>query len=234
MLTTPAELHPLTQGRWFQRLPIEFAQALLNLGRLCTLQTGEALFLRDGVPCGLYGLVSGAMRFSGHGGGSESAREAVLIMLTPPEWFGEIGLFDDAPRTHDAHAAETTTLWHIPQASLLDWLYDHPPHWRELGLLMAEKLRLALVSMEAQMLLPPTQRLAQRLLVLAHGTQASSAAGEFRRHISVTQEELARMLGVSRQTTNQILQALKDQGLIALQRGALEILDIDALRALSS
>jgi CRP/FNR family cyclic AMP-dependent transcriptional regulator len=49
----------------------------------------------------------------------------------------------------------------------------------------------------------------------------------------VTQEDLPRMLGVSRQTTNQILQDLKDQGLIALQRGELEILDIDSLRALS-
>jgi CRP-like cAMP-binding protein len=227
-------LSPLTQGRWFQRLPLAFAQALLSLGRLRTLQTNEALFLRDGAPCGLYGLVSGAMRFSGHGGSSESAREAVLTVLTPPEWFGEIGLFDEAPRTHDAHATETTTLWHIPQAALRDWLHEHPPHWRELGLLMADKLRLALVSMEAQMLLPPSQRLAQRLLVLAHGTQPIATQGGFRRHISVTQDDLARMLGISRQTTNQILQAMKDQGLIALQRGELEILDINALRALSS
>lgn len=235
MLPPPAsaDLNPLTQGRWFQRLPIEFAQALLSLGRLRTLQAGEALFLREGAPCGLYGLVSGAMRFSGHGGGSESAREAVLTVLTPPEWFGEIGLFDDAPRTHNAHAAETTTLWHIPQAALRDWLHEHPTHWRELGLLMANKLRLALVSMEAQMLLPPSQRLAQRLLVLAQGTQPIATQGGFRRHISVTQDDLARMLGISRQTTNQILQAMKDQGLIALQRGELEILDIDALRALS-
>ncbi|WP_291013209.1 helix-turn-helix domain-containing protein [Hydrogenophaga sp.] len=89
---------------------------------------------------------------------------------------------------------------------------------------MADKLRLALVSMKAQMLLSPTQR-----LLLAQGTQA----GEFRRHIGVTQDKLAGMLGVSRQTTNQILQALKDQGLIALQRGELEALDIDALHALS-
>ena len=98
----------------------------------------------------------------------------------------------------------------------------------------ADKLRLALASMEALLLLPAPQRLAQRLLVLAHGTRSSRAEGTFRRHISVTQDELARMLGVSRQTINQILQDFKDQGLIALQRGELELLDIDALRALSA
>jgi CRP/FNR family cyclic AMP-dependent transcriptional regulator len=160
------DLTALTQGRWFQRLPPDFAQALLDLGRLRQLQAGEALFLRDSTPCGLYGLVSGALRFYGHGGGSEAAREAVLTVLTPPEWFGEISLFDDAPRTHNAHAAEASTVLHIPQAALRDWLHAHPAHWRDLGLLMADKLRLAFVSMEAQMLLPAPQRLAQRLLVL--------------------------------------------------------------------
>lgn len=233
MAPTRAELLPLTEGRWFQRLPADFAQALLALGRLRTLQPGEALFLRDSAPCGLYGLVAGAMRFSGHSGDSGAAREAVLTVLTPPEWFGEIALFDDAPRTHDAHAAETSTLLHVPQAALQDWLHAHPRHWRELGWLMADKLRLALVSMEAQQLLPAPQRLAQRLLVVAHGTRSSRPEGTYQRHINVTQDELARMLGVSRQTINQILQALKDQGVIALQRGELEILDIDALRAQS-
>jgi CRP-like cAMP-binding protein len=233
MASTRAELLPLTEGRWFQRLPGEFAQALLALGRLRTLQPGEALFLRDSAPCGLYGLAAGAMRFSGHGGNGDAAREAVLTVLTPPEWFGEIGVFDDSPRTHDAHATEPTTLLHLPQAALQDWLHAHPQHWRELGWLMADKLRLALVSMEAQQLLPAPQRLAQRLLVLAHGTRSSRAEDSYQRHLSVTQDELARMLGVSRQTINQILQTLKDQGVIALQRGELEILDIDALRAQS-
>jgi CRP-like cAMP-binding protein len=234
MSIPPAELQPLTDGCWFQRLPTDFAQALLALGRLRHLQPGEVLFLRGGAPCGLYGLVAGAMRFSGHSGDSEAAREAVLTVLTAPEWFGEIALFDGEPRTHDAHAAEATTLLHVPQAALQDWLHAHPDHWRDLGWLMADKLRLALASLEALLLLPAPQRLAQRLLVLAHGTRSSRAEGTFRRHISVTQDELARMLGVSRQTINQILQDFKDQGLIALQRGELELLDIDALRALSA
>lgn len=233
MPTTPADLSPLTQGRWFRHLPVDLAQALLDLGRLRTLEAGEVLFLRHAPPCGLYGLVSGSMRFSGHSGGRNAAREAVLTVLTAPEWFGEIGLFDEAPRTHDAHAAEASTLLQVPQAALHDWLRDHPGHWRDMGLLMADKLRLALVSMEAQTLLPPAQRLVQRLLVLAHATRSDIPGSEVRRRISVTQDDLARMLGISRQTTNQILQDLKERGLITLQRGELEIVDLSALRSLS-
>jgi CRP/FNR family transcriptional regulator, cyclic AMP receptor protein len=226
-----SDLAGLTAGRWFQRLPADFAQALLEMGHLRHLQTGEVLFLRDGAPCGLYGLVSGSVRFSGHGHHADSAREAVLVVLSPPEWFGEIALFDDAPRTHDAHAAEASTLLHVPHGALLGWLQKHPAHWRELGLLMADKLRLAFVSMEAQMLLPASQRLAQRLVLMAQGHGLAATPGGHRSSIAVTQEELALMLGISRQTTNQILQSFKDQGLIAVHRGELELLDFGALRA---
>jgi CRP/FNR family transcriptional regulator, cyclic AMP receptor protein len=50
--------------------------------------------------------------------------------------------------------------------------------------------------------------------------------------LAMTQEELAMMVGVSRQTTNQILNALQAQGALRIQRGGLELLDIDVLRAL--
>ena len=50
--------------------------------------------------------------------------------------------------------------------------------------------------------------------------------------LAITQEELALMIGVSRQTTNQILNALKERRILRIQRGELEILDLPALRAL--
>jgi CRP/FNR family transcriptional regulator, cyclic AMP receptor protein len=226
----PVDLSPLTQSRWFQPLPAEFAQALLALGHVRTLAAGQALFLRESPPCGLYGIVSGSVRFSGHGGQADASREALLAVLTPGDWFGEIGLFDAAPRTHDAHAGEDSTLLHVGQADLLEWLQDHPAHWRDLGLLMADKLRAAFVNMEAHMLLAPPQRLAQRLLLLAQGHAVGEALPVWRPTLNITQDELARMLGLSRQTVNQILQNFKESGLIGQQRGELQILDAAALR----
>ena len=138
----------LQSGRWFAQLPQEFAQALLAMAKVRTLQTGDALFLRDGPPCGLYTLVSGAIRISGHSGQRHDTREALLVMLTPPQWFGEISVFDGSPRTHHAHAAEPCTLLQVPHDELLAWLQAHPAHWRDLAVLMADKLRIAFVSME--------------------------------------------------------------------------------------
>ena len=222
----------LNSGRWFAQLPAEFAQALLRMAKLRTLQMGDALFLRDSAPCGLYALVSGAIRVSGQSGQSNDAREALLVLLTPPQWFGEISVFDGSARTHHAHAAAPCTLLQVPHEELLAWLQAHPQHWRDLAVLMADKLRMAFVNMEQQTLLNAPLRLARRLVDMAQGYGQRTDDGSTRRVLAVTQEELALMIGVSRQTTNQILNGLKDRHILRIQRGALEILDLQALRAL--
>jgi CRP-like cAMP-binding protein len=233
-MSTPASYLPvLNAGRWYAQLPAEFAQALLRLAKVRSLQTGEALFLRDSPPCGLYALVAGAIRISGQSGRGDDAREALLVVLTPPQWFGEIAVFDGSARTHHAHAAEPSTLLQVPQAELLAWLHKHPQHWRDLAVLMAEKLRLAFMSMEEQTVLSAPLRLARRLVGMAEGYGIQTGRGGTRRVLAVTQQELALMIGVSRQTTNQILKELEAQGILRVQRGGMEILDLTKLRALS-
>jgi CRP/FNR family cyclic AMP-dependent transcriptional regulator len=221
----------MRRNKWFAQLPSEFAQALLGMARVRQLDTGQALFLRNDPPCGLYALVRGALRISGQSAIAEDAREAVLIVLTPASWFGEIGVFDRAPRAHHAHAIEPCTLLQIPQAELLQWLDAHPAYWRDLALLMADKLRLALINIEEQTLLSTRQRLVRRLLLMAQGYgQGSGGVPGWHRSLQVTQDELARMIGTSRQTTNEILNDLKAQGLVSVQRGRINIPDLAALQ----
>ncbi|WP_296510209.1 Crp/Fnr family transcriptional regulator [Rhodoferax sp.] len=220
----------LRTGRWFGGLPPAFADGLLHMARLRHLQAGESLFLRDAPPCGLYGLLRGGIRISGQTGGSHTTREAVLVLLSPPQWFGEISVFDGSARTHDAHAAEASTLLQVPHDDLLAWLERHPTHWRDLAVLMADKLRLAFVSMEEQTVLPAPQRLARRLLTMAQGYGQAADTDRTHRVLSVTQEQLALMIGISRQTTNQILRDFKTRGVLRLQRGSIELLDVAALR----
>jgi CRP/FNR family transcriptional regulator, cyclic AMP receptor protein len=222
----------LQSGRWFAQLPPEFSNALLALAKLRTLQPGEALFLRDGAPCGLYVLVNGCLRISGQSGNRDAAREALLVLLTPPQWFGEISVFDGSARTHHAHAVDACTLLQVPHVDLLVWLQTHPRYWRDLATLMADKLRMAFVNMEEQAVLPAPQRLARRLLGMAQGYGQRHADGRTQRVLAMTQEELALMVGVSRQTTNQILKQLEAQGALRVQRGGLELLNTGILRAL--
>jgi CRP-like cAMP-binding protein len=221
----------LRTGRWFGQLAPALTDGLLGMARLRQLQAGESLFLRDDPPCGLYALLRGSVRISGQSGSGHAAREAVLVLLSPPQWFGEISVFDGSARTHDAYAVEPTTLLQIPHEDLLAWLAQHPHHWRDLAVLMADKLRLAFVSMEEQTVLPAPQRLARRLLIMARGYGQSHDTERSLRVLAVTQEQLAMMIGISRQTTNQILRDFKERGVLQVQRGAIELLDLDALQA---
>ena len=217
----------LMSGQWFSHLPAAFQDSLLAAARVRRLSAGQRLFKRGDPPCGLYAVLEGSVRI---GAVSEQGKEALLSLVEPPHWFGEICLFDGQPRTHDAFGAGQCVLLHIPQAALLKLLDEQPLYWRQLALLMSHKLRLTFINLEQLSLMPAPARLAHRLLMIAGGY------GEIdppRRVLQLPQEQLASMLSLSRQTTNQMLKELQAQGIIGLGYGEIEILDAERLRALT-
>lgn len=216
----------LRAGSWFQALPAQLQEALLRLGQLRRVGGGQRLFARGDAPDGLYCVLEGAIRISSV---SDAGKEALLTLVEAPHWFGEIALFDGRPRTHDAVAEGPTELLHVEQKALLALLDSHPAWWRDLALLLTQKIRIAFLVLEENALLPAAGRLARRLVSMAEGY------GEWkdrsRRTIAVPQEQLALMLALSRQTVNQILKQFEAQGVLRLGRGGIQILDIDKLRA---
>ncbi|AZE64425.1 cAMP-binding domain of CRP or a regulatory subunit of cAMP-dependent protein kinases [Pseudomonas synxantha] len=214
----------LARGHWFKHLPPDLQRSLLGAARVRSLTAGQFLFKRGDPPCGLYAVLEGAVRISAV---SAQGKEAVLSLVETPHWFGEICLFDNLPRTHDALATGACTLLQVPQAAMLDILEQQPMFWRDMALLMSHKLRLSLINIEQISLMPASVRLAHRLLMIAQGY------GEIeppRRVLQLPQEDLAAMLGLSRQTINSLLKALEQQGIIGLSYGAIEILDLNRLR----
>ncbi|MEK1906797.1 MAG: Crp/Fnr family transcriptional regulator, partial [Pseudomonas sp.] len=180
-------------------------------------------FRRGDPPCGLYAVLDGAIRI---GAVSRTGKEALLTLVEAPQWFGEISLFDGQPRTHDAFAEGPTRLLLVPQANLLALLEREPGYWRDFALLLSQKLRLAFIALEDMSLLPAAPRLARRLLLMAEGY---GETGE-RRNLHLAQEQLALMLALSRQTTNQILKDLQARGAVRLNYGEIEIVDLQLLR----
>ncbi|WP_162094201.1 Crp/Fnr family transcriptional regulator [Pseudomonas chlororaphis] len=217
----------LMSGQWFSRLPVELQNSLLANARLRSLAPGQRLFQRGDPPCGLYAVLEGTVRV---GAVSEQGKEALLSLVEAPHWFGEICLFDGQPRTHDAYAVGPCSLLNVPQAALLELLDEHPQYWRQLALLMSHKLRLAFINLEQLSLMPAPARVANRLLMIARGYGETDT---LRRVLHLPQEQLALLLSLSRQTTNQILKDLQGQGILKLGYGEIEILDEDRLRALA-
>jgi CRP-like cAMP-binding protein len=213
----------LRSGRWFGALPDDLQERMLAGAVVRTLSARQRLFSRGDDADGLYAVLDGAIRVSGS---SDSGREALLTLLEPPGWFGEISIFDGQPRTHDAIAESESLILHLPHFALDRILDEQPRYWRDLGLLVTSKLRLAFSAMEDMALLPISVRLARRLALMAEGYGEREHQ---RRTVEVSQEQLAQMLSTSRQTANHLLKELEARGLIRLSYGTIEILDLDGL-----
>ncbi|BBF85285.1 transcriptional regulator, Crp/Fnr family [Aquitalea magnusonii] len=219
----------LSNSSWFQSLPADLQHWLQQHARLLVLPAGQRLFARGDAADGLYGLAEGLVRISGS---DASGQEAIAAVLAPPQWFGEIALFDAASRTHDAWTDSTVTLVHVPQAPLLALLAAQPQYWRDLGRLLSQKVRASFIAMEDLMLLPPGPRLARRLLQMSNSYGALQ--GSTLRELPLSQTRLAAMLALSRQTVNQQLQVMAAAGLLRLRRGVVEIVDQPGLQLLAA
>lgn len=228
-MQTPDNIaNTLKTGAWFCNIPEQMQNMLLSAGRLAPLTSGQRLFARGDAPCGIYAVLDGCVRVTGV---ASNGKEAILTLIEPAQWFGEIALFDGNARTHDAVAEVDSVLWHIPQNPLINLLNKHPAYWRPLGQLLTFKLRMAFQAIEDIALLPAPLRLARRLLILAASNDSKTVAEDSdQKVLMLPQEVLGLMLGISRQTTNQILRDLEQQGMISLQRSKIRLLDQAALR----
>ncbi len=215
----------LRAGRWFSGIPDALQKELLDAASVRALGAGERLFARGDPPSGLFAVVEGGLRISGTGASGEVA---LLTIAEPPTWFGEVSLFDEMPRTHDAVAEVDSVVVQVPQAALERILEAEPRYWRDFGRMIATKLRLLFEVMEDAALLPLPVRLARRLLMMAqrHGEWQDRSS----RTLELKQEQLAQMLATSRQTVNQLLKELEAKGVVRLSYGVVEIVDLPALR----
>jgi CRP/FNR family cyclic AMP-dependent transcriptional regulator len=219
-----AQRRILASGRWFSKLPEPLQEALCAHARVLRLQAGELLFRRGDDNNGLYAMLDGAVRF---GAVNRAGKESVVGLAEPPQWFGEVALLDDGPRTHHAWADSDTTLAHVPLTAINQWLAEHPAHWQYLGQLAVHKLRVMFVAIEDASLHSPRERLIRCLvsLVLAYGQRDVSLPQTLR----VSQERLGSMLSLSRQTVNVLLQGLERDRLLVCLRGGLRIVDLGRL-----
>ena len=228
-MTSTELFNLLDHSAWFRAAPDALRAQLIELGRTRRLPAGQRLFNRGDADDGFYCVLDGLMRI---GSITASGREALLAVIEPVNWFGEIALFDGQTRTHDAYAERDTLLFHVPRAALTALLERTPAFWHAFGLLLTHKLRLAFDAIEEAALLPAAQRVARRLLLMAGGY--GGGAGALRRVLKVPQEDLAMMLALSRQTTNQFLRQFETQGALALRYAEIEIVDAEKLRVFAA
>lgn len=227
----PQQIRQLQQGQWFGSLPVDMQEQLLSRAHIKHLPARHYLFYRHDIFDGLYCVLAGALRINSH---HVDGKEALLAVIEPCNWFGEIALIDGLPRTHDAVAEQPSTLLWIPPAALEQILQDNPVRWRYMAQLSTQKIRFTFASLEENALFPAFKRVVNRLILIAEGYGEFSHSHHNHRHIlNLPQEQLASLLAISRQTTNQILKQLEMQQLIRVDYREVEILDLAGLKQLS-
>ena len=232
MKSTLELLAPLSANPWFGALPLRERRAMLAASEVLRLRPGEMLFRQgDKVAPGqgaFYGLVKGAFKISSL---REDGKEAILVVLEAGNWFGEISLIDGLPRTHDATALRDTEVLALPRAAF-DAQMKKPAFSHAVCRMLAARTRSLYGMVEDATLRSTRARIARRLALLARGdaTQSPNA----RQAVPVSQESLAMMLGISRQTLSKELRGLVEAGAIELGYGRIEIASAQALQAMGT
>ncbi|GGW95116.1 Crp/Fnr family transcriptional regulator [Alteromonas halophila] len=217
----------LSRPDWFSAMPAELQDCLFNAVRLRTVKQGQTVHEKHDKADGLYGICEGRLRVVQH---SEGGREMLLTLLEPGNWFGEIAMFDDAPRTHTVYCEQDTVLAMIPRARFQHLLSAKPALYPHFTRLLCSRVRSAFQFIDASASLSLREQLIRRLLMLL-GSYGQILPDATPITLNLSQESLAQMLNSSRQTVNQMLQSLQDEGLIEVRYRRITILSPAALAA---
>jgi CRP/FNR family transcriptional regulator, cyclic AMP receptor protein len=214
----------------FAVLSLEDLTELARTTRTRVYQRGDVIFRKDDPGYTLYIIVKGAVKISVS---SSEGDEIILAIFTAGQFFGEMALFDELPRSADAEAIETTEVLTVQREDLIR-LLERRPRMAIVQLLkvLGQRIRATDELLQDAAFLDIPARLAKRLLDLAE------AHGEKQQHgvkinLRLTQQDLASMIGARRENVNRALAYYQSRGWLSKSRGYFTILNEAQLRARS-
>jgi len=210
----------IDSGAWFSSLSQGLRGAILARAVVRRLPDGAALATRGSPAQDWCGVARGAVRVSSV---SLSGKQVSLTYVEPGTWFGDIALFDGLPRTHDAHAHGATTVLSVRKADFKDLLSQHVELYDALLRLNCRRLRIMFNLVEDLNTRPLSARLARNILMLARSYGIQQGA-EMRIGLQLAQEDLAQLVGASRQRVNQELKELEREGALRIEPTRLVVL----------
>ena len=224
-MQTPKDdlLATMSHNPWFGALPLAERRAMLAAADRVTLRAGEMLYRKGDPVGGFIGVVQGAFKVSTVG---EDGREGILSVVEAGNWFGEASLMDGLPRPHDVTAVPASVVLVINPPAF-NRLMQRNAFARGIGRLLCGRVRVLYGLVEDAMLRSTRTRIARRLVTLARGD--ATMASDARASVAVSQEALAMMLGITRQTLSKELKVLVRAGVLTLGYGRIDIVSLAEL-----
>src|ERR687895_1038779 len=202
----------------FRVLPEQVRDRVVADAQVRSLKRGDVLFRTGDEASELFVVERGRLAMTNR---SPDGRESVVALMERGDVFGEFPLFDGGGRSTDGRALEPSRVWAVPYASLRAVLQEQPQLLWGVGELRTRRLRAMDEVLADSVFLDVTGRTAKRLLELA------GEADEFQ--LPITQEELAGLVGASRERVNKALASFIRLGWIEQRDRRYRIVDREQL-----
>ena len=173
----------------------------------------------------LYVIIDGKLKL---GTSSGDGRENLLSILGPGEMFGELSLFDPGPRTSTATAVTDAKLLSLSHEKVIPWLKQNPEVSLQLLTRLSQRLRRTNEAVGDLVFSDVPGRVAKALIDLGDRFGKTTPEGLLVNH-DLTQEELAQLVGASRETVNKALADFAGRGWLRLDGRSVLIADVDRL-----
>ena len=222
------EREAINAGRWFSSLSPSLRHDILRCAYVKRCKDGDLIAARGDAPEEWMACAKGAVRVSST---SVSGKQITLTYVEPGIWFGDVSIFDGDRRTHDCYAHGDTTTLNVAKADFKKILSQHVEFYEAMLRLQSRRIRQLYGLVEDLNTLPLRARLAKQLnhLSRSYGVPSLSDAKAVRISLQLAQEELAQLLGASRQRVNQELKQMEREQIIRIEPGGLVVLDRDGL-----
>lgn len=186
----------LLRTSFFADTPTDVLNTITAQAQIRNLQRGDVLFQEGDVPDAVFVVLSGRVAIA-IGNKPLDSRESMLALMETGDLFGELGMIDGGLRSAMARAIEPSSVLCIPYAPVLEQIRSTPNMLWGVTKLLATRLRVMDEVLADSVFLDVTGRTAKRLLEISNGKD------EF--VLPVTQEELAGMVGASRERVNKAI-----------------------------
>jgi CRP/FNR family cyclic AMP-dependent transcriptional regulator len=201
------------------------ASALTKQLQPVDFPSGHTVFAQGEPGDRLYIIISGKVKI---GNRSPDGQETLLTIMGPSDMFGEMSLFDPGPRTSSATTITEVRAVSMDRDALRTWIADRPEIAEQLLRVLSRRLRRTNNNLADLIFTDVPGRVAKQLLALAQrfGTQED---GALRVTHDLTQEEIAQLVGASRESVNKALAEFAHRGWIRLDVKTIWIRDAERL-----
>ncbi len=227
---TASEKRRLFEGHsLFGGLSQDDLDALLAHARVQRYPTGREIFAKGSPDRSMMAILRGSVKISAP---SSSGREIVLTILQAGEIFGEIALLDGHDRTADATAIADCELLVLDHRDFIPFLEHRADICISLLKILCQRLRQADQQVEDAVFERLDNRMAKALIRLANSAPQGANGGSVV-SLHASQQELAGMVGATRESVNKLLHVWQKAGVVQLKKRLIVIPDIAAVEALA-